>query len=102
MYFRTFTLYFLLIPFLLSGQDKLTLEALPEAINSPLYDEIAPVVSHDGQTIYFTRVGHPDFNKTLEVEGKNIELTLSSDVFISVSSWNIVLQTFTIFTTSFS
>lgn len=78
MYVRTFTLYLLLcIPLLLAGQYKLTLETLPEVINSPLYDEIAPVVSHDGQTIYFTRVGHPDFDKTLEVEGKNMELTLS-------------------------
>ena len=78
MYVRTFTLYLLVLsPMLLQGQFKLTLEILPEVINSPSYDEIAPVVSHDGQTIYFTRVGHPDFDKTLEVEGKNMELTLS-------------------------
>ncbi len=60
------------------GQYKLTLEKLPTEINSALYDEIAPIVSYDGQTIYFTRVGHPEFDKTLEVEGKNLFLSLSS------------------------
>jgi len=54
------------------------LEKLPAEINSSLYDEIAPIVSYDGQTIYFTRVGHPDFDKTLEVEGENLFLSLSS------------------------
>jgi len=71
-------LFFLCQTFLVYGQYKLTLEKLPEEINSSLYDEIAPIVSFDGQTIYFTRVGHPDFDKTLEVEGKNLFLSLSS------------------------
>ncbi len=60
------------------GQYKLILEKLPAEINSATYDEIAPIVSYDGQTIYFTRVGHPDFDKTLEVEGKNLFLSLSA------------------------
>ena len=59
------------------GQYKLVLEKLPETINSPLYDEIAPIVSHDGQTMYFTRVGYPEFDKTLEVNGENLFLSLS-------------------------
>ena len=63
---------------LVFGQYKLTLEKLNAEINSALYDEIAPIVSYDGQTIYFTRVGHPDFDKTLVVEGKNLFLSLSS------------------------
>ncbi len=41
-------------------------EKMNDRINSP-YDEINPVVSLDGKTIYFTRVGHPAFNKTLQV-----------------------------------
>lgn len=53
------------------GQYKLTLEKLPEDINSPLYDEIGPVLSQDGQTLYFTRVGHPNFDKTLIIDGEN-------------------------------
>ena len=71
---------------MVTGQYKLTLETLSSEINSSLYDEIAPIVSHDGQTIYFTRVGHPDFDKTLEVNGKNMSLTLSPsqyDVYLA-------------------
>lgn len=73
-----FLLFFITNTILLYSQYKLTLEKLSEEINSAQYDEIAPIVSHDGQTMYFTRVGHPDFDKTLEVEGKNLFLTLSS------------------------
>lgn len=41
-----------------------TIEKLPDAINT-LYDEIAPVPTRDGKSLYFTRVGYPDFDKTL-------------------------------------
>jgi len=71
-------LLFLCQTVLAFGQYKLTLEKLPAEINSSQYDEIAPIVTYDGQTIYFTRVGHPDFDKTLEVEGKNLFLSLSA------------------------
>ncbi|MEL6987561.1 MAG: OmpA family protein [Bacteroidota bacterium] len=30
-----------------------------------MYDEIAPVISKDGSTMFFTRVGDPSFNRTL-------------------------------------
>ncbi len=36
-------------------------------INSP-YDEITPVLSRDGTTLYFTRVGYPDFDRTLMLD----------------------------------
>ena len=68
------------------GQQQLQLEKLDTEINSTKYDEINPIVSHDGQTVYFTRVGHPDFDKTLEVEGKNLFLNLSTrqyDTYLS-------------------
>ena len=42
-----------------------TLEKLNHKINTR-YDEINPVVSLDGGTIYFTRVGHPSFDKTIK------------------------------------
>ena len=61
----------------LLAQYKLTLEKLPESINSPLYDEIGPILSYDGQTMYFTKVGNPEFDKTLEIDGKNLYLSLS-------------------------
>ena len=34
-------------------------------INSTQFDEICPVISDDGDILYFTRVGAPDFNRTL-------------------------------------
>lgn len=79
MYIRnSILLFFLCQTVTVFGQYKLTLEKLSAEINSTAYDEIAPIVSYDGQTIYFTRVGHPDFDKTLEVEGKNLFLSLST------------------------
>ncbi len=84
---RTIFLFlFFLNTIVVNGQYKLTLEPLSPSINSSLYDEIAPIVSHDGQTIYFTRVGYPDFDKTLEVNGKDMSLTLSPsqyDVYLA-------------------
>lgn len=78
MQFKTVILFlFSLNTAIVKGQHTLTLEPLSSEVNSTLYDEIAPIVSHDGQTIYFTRVGHPDFDKTLEVNGKDMSLTLS-------------------------
>lgn len=81
-----FLFLFLLFTSLIKGQYKLILEPLSAEINSSLYDEIAPIVSHDGQTIYFTRVGYPDFDKTLEINGKDMSLTLSPsqyDVYLA-------------------
>ncbi len=43
---------------------QFVVEKLPEFINSS-YDEIIPVPSRDGNTLYFTRVGHPEFDRTL-------------------------------------
>ncbi len=43
------------------------LEKLPDFINSS-YDEITPVPSRDGRTLYFTRVGFPEFNRTLLID----------------------------------
>lgn len=43
------------------------LEKLSPNINSP-YDEITPVPSRDGKTLFFTRVGHPDFDQTLYID----------------------------------
>ncbi|MBK8502334.1 MAG: PD40 domain-containing protein [Saprospiraceae bacterium] len=62
---------------LVPGPEPLyTLEKLNGKINTK-YDEINPVVSLDGQTIYFTRVGHPSFDKTLKVDDSDFSKTLS-------------------------
>jgi len=52
-------------------------EKLNNKINTGTYDEINPVVSKDGMTIYFTRVGHPDFNRTLMDENLDLSTTMS-------------------------
>ncbi|MCB0704804.1 MAG: OmpA family protein [Saprospiraceae bacterium] len=56
----------------LSGQE---LEKLPTSINDATLDEISPVLSTDGHTLFFTRVGSPDFIRELLID--------SVDVFIS-------------------
>lgn len=53
------------------------LEKLNNKINTAKYDEINPVISKDGKTIYFTRVGYPDFNRTLIDNYNDLSLTLS-------------------------
>lgn len=62
----------LLISSPLLSQKKLTVEKLNWQINTPNYDEISPVLSIDGKTMYYTRVGSPDFDKTLIEMGEDI------------------------------
>ncbi|MBX2815872.1 MAG: OmpA family protein [Saprospiraceae bacterium] len=50
---------------------KLELQKLPGFINT-VYDETNPIVSEDGKTLYFTRVGHPGFDKSLIVDGGDL------------------------------
>ena len=53
----------------LNAQRNIKVERLGTEINTD-YDEVAPVVSIDGQTLYFTRLGYYDFERTLiEEEG---------------------------------
>ncbi len=42
------------------------------------YDEISPVVSLDHKTLYFTRVGSPDFDKTLYFDHRDLSTSLDS------------------------
>ena len=51
------------------------LEKLSNEVNSVRYDEMSPVLSKDGHTLYFTRSGSPDFNKTLYINGKDVYTT---------------------------
>ncbi|MCC6461284.1 MAG: OmpA family protein [Saprospiraceae bacterium] len=58
-------LFPLFCPFILPAQqDYFQLEKMPEFINSE-FDEITPVPSRDGNTLYFTRVAYPEFNRYL-------------------------------------
>ncbi len=47
------------------------LEKLPEFINSS-YDEITPVPSRDGNTLFFTRVAYPEFNRYLFLDSVDL------------------------------
>lgn len=48
------------------------LHKLPGFINTPHGDEIAPIWTRDGNTMYFTRMKDPNFNKTLVYENKDL------------------------------
>lgn len=56
---------------MLSGQN-IGIEKLGPLVNTDTYQEINPLVSDDGNTLYFTRTGSPDFEKYLLIDGENI------------------------------
>jgi outer membrane protein OmpA-like peptidoglycan-associated protein len=59
------------------GQSaKLKIDKLNSRINSAYYDETNPVISRDGKTLYFTRVGYPGFNRTLLDQGHDMSAAL--------------------------
>jgi outer membrane protein OmpA-like peptidoglycan-associated protein len=47
---------------LLPNTEEVQIEKLPESINSP-YNEILPMISADGNTLYFDRIDHPENTK---------------------------------------
>jgi OOP family OmpA-OmpF porin len=64
----------------LTGQERapLKIEKLNSRINSANYHETNPVVSRDGSTLYFTRVGHPGFKRTLIQDGMDLSGRLNA------------------------
>jgi outer membrane protein OmpA-like peptidoglycan-associated protein len=60
-------------------------ETLSDKINTQEFDEITPVVSIDGQTLYFTRVGSGDFNKTIWIDGQDASQNMSYHDYL----WNL-------------
>ena len=61
----------LLAAAMLHAQPMFQLEKLPDFINSA-YDEITPVPSRDGNTLYFTRVAYPEFNHYLFLDSVDL------------------------------
>lgn len=53
------------ILFVSMGFGQGEIEKLPPNVNTPDYDESAPVLSKDGTRLFFTRTGFPDFEATL-------------------------------------
>lgn len=73
---------FLLLSFsgFAQNYNYFVLEKLPPAINSS-YDEITPVPSRDGRTLYFTRVGFPDYNRTLLIDSVDMAQKLAPEKY---------------------
>lgn len=66
------------------SQDFL-LQKLPDFINSE-YDEISPVPARDGKALYFTRIGYPEFDKTLLIDSVDQFTKLSSPAYMQLLS----------------
>ena len=67
-----------IFPWAIETDYKLSpVEKLNSKINTSEYDEINPVISKDGLTIYFTRVGHPNFTRTLMDNNMDLSTSLS-------------------------
>ena len=75
-----FTLIILSSSFAINAQI-FKVEPLNNGINTSDYDEISPVVSIDGKTLYFTRVGHPTFDRTLKLNGSDISILLNDNEY---------------------
>ncbi len=58
------------------------LQKLGSAISSPAYDEIAPCVSRDGKTLYFTRIAYPKFEQSLVEGGQHLKASDDPDSFM--------------------
>lgn len=59
------------------AQTDLVIEKLSEKINSDNYDEITPVLNHDGKVLTFTRNGYPTYDKTLIDDKVDLSKSLS-------------------------
>lgn len=69
-----------------SAQNKLLppgIHKLPSFINTPLSDEIGPIWTWNGETMYFTRIKDPKFNKTLIYNEKDLYKTLPYGEYVT-------------------
>ena len=67
----------------IGAQSTWKVEKLPESINSA-FDEISPVPSRDGSTLYFTRVGYPTFDRTLIFDTVDYAIKLSEGDYMKM------------------
>ncbi len=59
------------------NQTDLFVEKLSDKINSDKYDEITPVLNHDGKVLTFTRNGFPTYDQTLIDDKVDLSKALS-------------------------
>jgi len=79
------------------GQEALVVEKLNQKINSDKYDEITPVLNHDGSVMTFTRCGYPSYNRTLIEDNVDLSKTLSrrgyqkrlQNIYSSIAGYNV-------------
>lgn len=77
--------FFFLLAFSPLDAQTWRLEKLPDLINSTC-DEITPVPSRDGRTLYFTRMGCENFNRTLLIDSVDRAVTETPMEYISTLS----------------
>ncbi|NNE30519.1 MAG: OmpA family protein [Saprospiraceae bacterium] len=65
----------------LHAQKKIKIEKLGPGINTPGHHEVAPVISLDGRTLYFTRLGYYDFERTLIEDGEDLANSLPAQEY---------------------
>ncbi len=65
----------------LSAQGDI--EKLPPPVNTDLYDETTPVISGDGQRMFFTRTADPDFNPTIVEPDGRLTSDKSDHLYVS-------------------
>ena len=70
-------LWILAIQFFAISAFGQSVEKLSGAINTATFDEITPVLSNDGLTLFYTRVGAPDFVRDLRINGENVFIEAS-------------------------
>jgi len=56
---------------------------MPYPVNTDVYDEICPILSFDEDELFFTRVGSPDFDKTIIEYGENLYETQAYEQYQS-------------------
>ena len=78
--FISFFLLSLLFSLSLTAQDY-GLERLPYQVNSNEFDEINPIVSIDGKTLFYTKVGSSDANRTIWFNGRDVSDSLSLEEY---------------------
>ncbi len=66
---------------MVEAQDVLIVEKLGDKINSNNYDEITPVLNHDGKVLTFTRCGYPGYDKTLIEDKVDLHKSLSKRAY---------------------
>ena len=81
MYILRLTLFLFILFFSKNtfGQGY-TIEKLSPEINTSS-DEITPIIDWDGKVIYFTRVGYPDFDKSLTMWGEDQHKIMSPEEY---------------------